>query len=261
MEFVNADTNTVDEALTTLFTRALQEQDFVFPAQSVNGNFTILKAFDEGVFLVDNEYQVFHLKRREGRPQVVKTDIDPALETRHIKISENRQRRYYGLLLAGDGRLYLLTYENYHLVPLPLVQYDADRMDFKLLINPLYHTAVWSDERTIRAVAMDTAYRPMNRHIHQMSRATVTSMQRIYQVIFPFTLDLNLTEGRYLGLSVQTGGVWSLVGLALSLIGYLLVHRLRHGRPPGIFSVILVAVTGIYGWIGVGMLGWESSSS
>ena len=254
MEFINADTNAVDQALTTLFTRSLQGQGFLFPARSVNGKFTILKPFDEGVFLVDRNYQVFHVKRMDGRPLVVKTGVDPALATRHIKISENRRRQSYGLLLAGDGRLFLLTYDNYRLIPLPVERYDPDRMDFKLLINPLYLTAVWSDDKAINAVAMDTAYRPLDRYVHRMSRATITPMQRIYQMIFPFTLHLGQDGHRYLSLSFKTGGLVSLIGLVVSLAVYLMIHRLRHQRLPGIAGAALVAVTGIYGLIGVGIL-------
>lgn len=40
---------------------------------------------------------------------VFKTPIDPALRTRHLKVSENKRRQFYGLLLAGDGSLHLLA--------------------------------------------------------------------------------------------------------------------------------------------------------
>ncbi|MFP4348359.1 MAG: DUF4857 domain-containing protein [Thermodesulfobacteriota bacterium] len=50
------------------------------------------------------------------------------------------------------------SYDGYRLIRLPIDTYDPDRMDFKLLINPLYRTAVWSDEARIRAVAMDAAF-------------------------------------------------------------------------------------------------------
>ena len=54
----------VEKELTKLFTSALKAEGFIFPARSVNGKFTILKPFDEGAFIVDAKYQVFHLKRQ-----------------------------------------------------------------------------------------------------------------------------------------------------------------------------------------------------
>jgi hypothetical protein len=176
MQFINADFNTLDQDLTEQFTGALTKAGFVFPARSVNGKFTILKPFDEGVFLEDAEYRVFHVQRHRGEPLVTHTGIDPGVKTRCIKISENRRREYYGLLLAADNSLFLLTYDNYRLIQLPLENYDPDCMDFKLLVNPLYRTAVWSDEATIWAMAMENAYRVIDRYTHRMSRAAVTPM-------------------------------------------------------------------------------------
>ena len=258
MQFVNADTNTVDTDLTVAFTRALKKRGFTFPARSVNGKFTILKPFDEGVFLVDADYRVFHVKRRDGRPMVVCTSIDPALKTRHIKIVENLRREFYGLLLADDDSLYLFTCDNYRLIHLPLEHYNPDCMDFKLLVNPLYRTAVWSDEAVIRAVAMDSGYQPLDRHSHSMSRATVTPAQRFHEVLFPFSLRLDAENGSYLRLSLRMGGRLSLIGLLTSLVLFMVGFKMRKGRFPAVAGLCLVAVTGVYGWLAMGFLGSEN---
>ena len=138
MVFINADTNREDPALTKLFTTALTAQGFKFPARSVHGKFTVLKSFDEGIFAVDDDYQVFHVKGTDGRPVVIKPPIDPALRTRCINVTENRSREFYGILLDGEGRIHLLFCDNYRLSPLPLQGYDPDRMDLKLIFNPLF---------------------------------------------------------------------------------------------------------------------------
>jgi len=207
MEFINSDTNTVDKELSSLFTQVLKNKGFAFPARSVNGRFTILKPFDEGVFLVDSHYNVFHVKRHKKSPVVVKTPIDPELQTRYIKISENKGREYYGLLLAGSGNLFLLTYDNYSLIPMPLESYDPDRMDFKLIMNPLYRTAIWSDETTIRAEAMDSNYQVLDRHVHRMSRSSVTPMERIHNLLFPFSIHLEVGHSGFLNIFFQLGSL------------------------------------------------------
>jgi hypothetical protein len=258
IQFINADYNREDKALTEMFTQALREKGFAFPARSVNGKFTILKPFDEGAFLVDADYRVFHIKRRNGKPVVVPTPIDPALKTRHIKISENKRREFYGLLLAENGSLHLMTYDSYRLIRLPLTQYDPDCMDFKLLVNPLYRTAVWSDEKTVRSVAMDRDYKALTHYTHGMSRATVTPMQLLHKALFPFSLRLDDNGGEYLRLSVLPGGWLSLVGLILCLAGFTVTHRLRKGRLPNVVGLCLVAVNGLYGWIALSFLGSEA---
>jgi hypothetical protein len=258
MQFINADSNSVDEELTARFTQALNERGFVFPARSVNGKFTILKPFDEGVFLVDAEYRVFHVKRRDGRPIVVQTPVDPGLKTRHIKVSENKRREYYGLLLAGDGGIHLLTYDRYGLVSLPVEDYDPDRMDFKLIINPLYRTAIYSDEAIIRAVAMNADYQPVAGHTHRMSRATATPVQWMYDLIFPFSAKLDSEGGGYLRFSVRPGGIISLIGLLCCFGGYMIWYRLRERRLPGVIRLCLVAATGLYGLIAMGFVVTET---
>lgn len=258
MQFINADFNRVDRGLTEAFTKALTDQGFVFPARSVNGKFTILKPFDEGIFMVDDAFHVFHVKRREGQPVVVKTPIDPALKTRHIKVSENRRRQYYGLLLDETGGLHLLIYDDYRLVPLPLEDYDPDRMDFKLLINPLYLTAVWSDDTIIRAVAMDKGYRPLERYAHRMSRATRTPTQKLHAFLFPFSVRFEAPDGGFLRPSWRLGGVSALAGLLTCFCSYIVVYWLRRRCLPDACRLVLVATTGIYGLITVSFIGSET---
>jgi hypothetical protein len=231
-----------------------RNQTTVFPAGSANDKFTILKPFDEGVFLVDAAYRVFHVKRRDGKPVVVKTPVDPALKTRHIKITENRRREYYGLLLAENGALYLLTYDNYRLVPLPLDHYDPDRMDFKLIVNPLFRTAVYSDESTIWAVAMNSAYHLIALYEHRMSRAKKTVAQHMYEALFPFSLHLKEKGGGYLNLSLQTGGLFSLIGMMASLVCFTVWCRVRRRRLPRAAEAGIILMTSIYGLIAVNLV-------
>ena len=72
----------------------------------------------------------------------------------------------------------MISYDNYTLIPLPLDGYEPDSMDFKLIINPLYRTATYSDEREIRAVVMD-------RYRHVMPGAGHATAQRVFSCMLP----------------------------------------------------------------------------
>lgn len=219
MEFVNVLTNRVDEDVSQRFTMALKKSGFVFPARSVHGKFTILKPFDEGVFLVDSAHQVFHLKRKHGNPVAVKTDIGAGVKTKHIKVSENKRKIYYGLLLEENGSLYLISYDNYRLIPLPVPGYDADTMDMKLLFNPLYCTAVYSDEEKIRGVVMDLKYKVLASYSHRMSRANITIKKRMYAALFPFRIEPENNSGKgYLSFSFHVGSPFTLIFTVIYLI-------------------------------------------
>lgn len=255
MEFVNADVNRIDEKTTTLFTEALKESGFVFPVRSINGKHTVFKPFDEGVFLVDTNSNVFHVKRRHGLPEVVRTPIDPRLKTRHIKLAESKQKRYYGLLLDEEGALHLITYENYRLISLPLDGYAPDSMDVRLIFNPLYCTAVYSDNKTVRAVVMDKEFRLLDSWQHRMSRATPSTARKVYEAVFPFRIDSHGWRNRsFVSFSLARGGLFSLVGIGTSLLMILLIRYGRYGQLPGKRELFVVAFTGVYGLIALNFL-------
>lgn len=105
LEFVNADANAVDEGLTTRFTQALARAGCVFPLRAAFGQDSLFKPFDEGWFLLDAAGGLFHVKRERDQPRVVRIPLDPGLRVRAVHQRENEQR---GLLLAEDGRVFLL---------------------------------------------------------------------------------------------------------------------------------------------------------
>jgi len=254
MEFINADANTLDSVLTKMYTHTLKKKGFTFPARSVNGKFTVLKPFDEGVFLVDHNFHVFHVKRVDDKPAIVKTPISPDVKIRAIKISESKQKKYYGIALSEDGRVFLLGYDNYRLTPVPLTHYDPDRMDLKLIFNPLYCTAIYSDDTTIRAVAMDKNLVPIKTFVHTMSRATVTTAVKVRDLLFPFTLKLGTPRSSgYVTARAVPGTIWSLAGMGICVLLFAGGTKLITGKWPRGIPIITVAFTGIYGLIAMGI--------
>lgn len=255
MEFINADYNRRDEKVTRVFNDALKKAGFQFPGRLSAGKPTILKPFDEGVFLVDASGAVFHVKRVNGEPRIVKTPIDPALGVRSIKVNENRRREFYGMVLTADKRLHLISYDNYRLITLPLESYDPDTMDFKLIINPLYRTAIYSDSETIRAVVMDSQYRPMDKYEHTMPGASLTVAQSIFNSLTPFRINLEDPSQGYLAVQIDWHGWRSWISIVIGLAGFLFLAYRRRARGLAlVLDGILVAITGLYGLIAVFIL-------
>ncbi len=258
MEFVNVDTNTVDEGLTGQFTDALKKAEFVFPARLVAGRVSILKAFDEGFFIVDANGGVYHIKRARGQPVVVKIPIPARLGIRNIKVTENKKKEIYGMLLTQRGELYLITYDNYRLIKLPLENYNPDTMDFKLLINPLYRTAVYSDDHTIHAVAMDSQYRSIDRYQRVMFSGRRALADSVFEALFPFYTRTMDKTGGYLRFDVICNGQLALIGIALSLLFALVVmYARKFGFKKHWPDLAIIMFTGLYGLIAVTIVGPE----
>ncbi|GAB7024431.1 DUF4857 domain-containing protein [Salidesulfovibrio brasiliensis] len=255
LEFINADFNRRDPELTKTYTKALKRKGFVFPGRMAFSKPTILKPFDEGAFLVDAEGSVFHLKRVEGRPKAVKTPISPKSGVRSIRVSENTRQEYYGLLLANDDTLHLIGYDGYKLTPLPLEHYDPDTMDFKMIVNPLYRTAVYSDDEIVRAVVMDPNYRPLARYEHVMPGAGKTFAERVFNTVTPFGLKLKDGTSGYLSPGFVFHGPSGFISIGLALTTYLVIARRKgHTTARTCADGGLVALTGMYGLVAVLLL-------
>ena len=260
MEFISVDTNAVDEGLTVRFTRALKEAGFVFPARMVSGRVSILKPFDEGFFIVDAAYAVFHIKRVNGQPVVVKTPIPRDLRIRNIKVSENKKREIYGSLLTEKGELFLIACDNYKLIRLPVDNYNPDIMDFKLIINPLYRTAIYSDDHTIYAVAMDHDYQPVSRYQRVMFAGQRTMKDIIFKAVFPFYIKTADKSSGYLRFDMILNGWLSMSGIAFALlitIIYMRISKLsykEHWLDP-----VFILFTGLFGVVAVILIKPEAS--
>ena len=252
MEFINADANKVDQELTSTFTAALSRAGFVFPATVIGGKTTNLKPFDEGFFIRDTAGHVFHVKRQLDKPLVVKTPIPAELAIRDIIVSENRRKEFYGLLISEQGGLYLLTYDNYRLIQLPVNGFNPEHSDLKILINPLYRTVIVSQPKQVTATAMDRHYQKLGHFTVQRRPGLSPALQKSADLLFPFRLQLSRSERGQAEPALQAGSSLSLIGLALALLASLLIYQ-RQGRlrQQAVGDLLLVACTGLYGLIAI----------
>lgn len=248
MEFINADYNHIDQELSATFTKALQEKGFVFPATVIGGKTTNLKPFDEGYFVRDNIGQVFHLKRILNQPAVTKTSIDPSLDIQDIIISENRRREFYGVIITRLGDLYLLSYDNYRLVPLAVENYDPAQMDVKLLVNPLYANAIIGSSVMVKGTAMDTSYKALRQYDLERLDPTSAIFSAARDVLFPFQLRYETPYQGQADPHLVLGGRWSLAGIIIAVFcAVFFTKRKKQALDKGELGVILL--TGIYGML------------
>jgi len=251
MEFINADFNVRDDKLTALFTNALKDKGFQFPGKFVGGKPSVLKPFDEAVFLTDARGALFHVKRAKGEPVVVKTNVAPEAGVRFIKVSESKRREFYGVMLSNDDKLYLMTYDNYKLIPLNLKDYSSSTMDFKMIINPVYRTAVYSDEKIIRASVMDREYNLIKTFEHVMPGTIPTKGQEFMKYLLPFRVNLEDHTSGYINFDYKCFADKSIYFSLLCVLLYIVaVFRNKDKRGKAIIAdAILIVLTGVYGLI------------
>lgn len=247
MKFINSDSNEVDEKLTKLFTDALINEGFSFPGKRVFGQVSILKPFDEGYFVVDGDEELFHIKKIKSRAFVKNTGVKVDSGIRYIKMNENRKKKYYGFLVSNSGKIFFLTYDNYSLIELPAKNYDPDKMDLKVILTPAHNTLVYSDDKYVYGVAMDTDFNPVKKYERLMYSARKKLSDDVFAVLFPFYIDIDEKNSEYLKFIFSKTDYCGLLGTLISflILGFLSLKKKNYKID--FIEIILILTTGLYG--------------
>ena len=124
MEFIDCETNEIIPELTESFTKALKAVKFSFPAKNFWGNPTIMKPFDEGYFVLDSDNNLFHIKRVHNKPLVNKVSLPANIVPVFINVTEMEIKEFYAIMITEKSEVYLISYDNYKLIKIPLENYD-----------------------------------------------------------------------------------------------------------------------------------------
>jgi len=126
IEFIDMETNTVDEQKSRLFTKVMRDKGFKFPARQLAGNPTARKEYDEGYLVLDRDGKLFHLKMTCGRPYVRPIPLPEGMEVKHLFITEFRDRKTLGYLCTTDGRLHVLNNKTYDVIESGIPRYNPE---------------------------------------------------------------------------------------------------------------------------------------
>ncbi|MCR4667259.1 MAG: DUF4857 domain-containing protein [Desulfovibrio sp.] len=261
MEFINADKNAEDKVLSERFTDALKSQGFTFPAMHVGGNFTNFKPYEGGIFLTDATGGLFHLLRRDGAPVCKKIPLPDGVIPRHVLVSEARERMWLGLVLDDRDRIWLMREGDNALIGLHTEGYRPFDMDFKLIFNPAFMTAVYSDARRIQArvfslpdpaCANGTRLMPFHSYARTMSRAAESVETHLADILFPFTISLTSEISNRISFSLTPSGhVLQAVILSLLLALFYLLYERRRSSLDGwkTMGALFICAAGVYALI------------
>ena len=261
ISFIISSTNLFDEEKSERFSKKFISAGAEFPLKKAYGNPTTRKAFDEGYFVTDSKNRLFHLKMIDGDPFVKKVDMK-GLDIKYILIKENSKREFYGLVVSKDSSVYMLMYDDYKLVKLPVTGYDYNSMNFNFYANPEYRvvTLEYTDskiqEKSIKTTVMDLDYEKVDENIFTYSLKGDHIYELVKEYLFPF--ELSIVDSKNYFAYVDLKKV-NLAGVVLSLITalcYLLYIKISRREPKEhMFPFILIGVFGIYGIISLLLFG------
>lgn len=253
IEFVDDETNEVNQTKSELFQKELEKRGFQFPAQWSSGNPNPRKAYDEGYFCLDAAGQLFHMKMVNGRPFIRNTNASDELDIAHFFMLEVSDKRFYGFLFDKQGALYILEAAEGKYRPVKL---DIDPIDMKedqliVMGNLLYWTvATTTPEGKKYAAIRSDDLQQVKQHFIPRPKS---KWDKVASFLFPYYLTFESPKSDYIAPRIHfTGTVGFVTNMLLAIIAFLLSRR---NNKQTLFNALFVAVTGIAGFIALLLLG------
>ena len=246
IEFVDIATNTVDAEKSRIFTQAMEQKGFVFPAVEIAGNPTVRKEYDNGYLLIDQKHQVFRLMMVKGRPFVRQTGIDPALRMRHAFVTELRSRLYFGLLTDEEHNFYALDSE-YRLIPLQVEHFDPETESAMLIGNMFNRTIRFDKPDTVRWYGTTADDRTLISKRDMNFEPSLARQAASY--VFPFTLSFTSRYDRYMYPRLEDISFRALILNCLLAVAIAWIRRRKNQSAT--IPALVTLVTGVYGFLAV----------
>lgn len=247
IEFIDAQTNTLEVEKSRLFQQALDKEGFQYPAQWLIGNPNPRKPYDEGYFVLDANNQLFHMKMVNNRPYIKNTKIGEKIQASYFSMLEVADKRFYGFLFNKQGELFIIENDgaNYKTVKLDIDPIDMQKDEVILMGNMFDWTVsvVTPFAKKIYALDAETLKRIGE---HTIDR-TPGRWDAVSKWIFPVYLTLEKSETNYIQPYFHYIGIY---GFVLNLIIAFLTVIFITGSPKRkIFNGIYIFLTGIAGLV------------
>ena len=131
----------------------LNEKEFSYPASNIWGKSTNMKPYDKGYLVLDENKNLFNIKRENNNITVKDIPYPRDIELAFIKISENKQRKLSGYAIDKKSNFYLLDWGfKFNKINLPNFEYTS--MKLKIIANPINYIIRYDNGSQYHAVAL-----------------------------------------------------------------------------------------------------------
>ena len=253
IEFIDASANKVLEQKSQLFSAALYQKGFVFPAKQISGIPTTRKSCDEGYLIEDSASQLFHLKMIHGKPYVVQIDLPEKLHFKYIGCVDFKDKYFYAYLFSDQNEIYVLTQDEYRLIRLPVDGFDPENCNLRIhgdLFN--YHVIVEAGDH-LQVDALDRKFNKVDMYSEHWPARAERKEGKIFASVFPWQLSMTDDHSgfvRFYG-KMSPGISWFAFNILLAGLYFVLLRRGKRTRKVFFADYLIIAGTGIFGLIAV----------
>ncbi len=253
IEFIVARDNKVNVEKSRLFTDALTEKGFRFPASIIAGIPTTRKSKDEGYFITDRDSKLFHLKMVKGAPFVEAIYTPEGFEIIQIECVDMRTSEYYAYIYTRSHGVFVLMDEVYDLQRLPVEGFNPYENTLRVNGDMFNKCISWIGENWIKAVAVDDMYNVVKEYEESWPAVHDLTEGKIFAALFPFHIELKSSNSSFirLYLKLSHGYIWIITNIVLALVYVSFLFRSRKPLVPHIIDIIIIVITGVFGLIAV----------
>jgi hypothetical protein len=253
VDFIEASTNKILEEKSQMFSAALFQKGFSFPAKLISGLPTPRKSCDEGYLMVDSKDQLFHLKMAKGKPFVKKVDIPEGLKFIHIGCVDFKNKDFYAYLFSDKNEIYILTQDDYGLIKWPVDGYDPATCDLKIYGDLFNYTVILEAEDHIKAISLTPDYQLVDTFTESWKTKELRTEGKIFASLFPAQVSMTSDNSKfirfYFAPSAQLN--WIFFNLLLLAFHFIWLLRRKAKLKNHLADMVIVAVCGIFGFIAV----------
>ena len=258
VEFVNVQSNEVNEEKSLLFTKAFEKEGFVFPAQILAGNPSHRKNRADGWFITDNIGDLFHLKMESGQPVFKKIETPEDFQIKYMQYLEVENEKLYCFIISEDNRLNILYSKDYEIVEIPVYDYIPEEHTIYIMGNMLFWMFQVNTENSIAAYAVDLDHNIIDSYYEEFQPKSEMLIGKAYHFIFPFTLkltqprsDLRYTDFVKFNFDGYSNFSWVYLHAVLLGVSVFLIRKRKLRFKNNIIDLLLVAATGLFGFIAI----------
>lgn len=252
IEFIDTESNKINQEKSNLFQNALIKEDYTFPTQWAIGNPNPRKPYDEGYFCLDAKGQLFHLKMVNGRPYVKNTHVSDNIQIASFSMLEVPDKRFYGFLYSKSGDLFIIENEGGN--------YQTQKLDIDP-INTLTDDVVIMGNMFDWTVSITT---PNNKKCYGLDVDSLKSLDTLIlertdskwdvsvKWIFPVYLTFDNNYSSYIK------PVFTFTALTAFVINFILAVLMfflaKNTQKRKIFNFVYVLLTGVAGFLALTIL-------
>ena len=250
IEFIDKESNLVDEKKSQAFQSKMEEKGFAFPARGVWGNPVARKPYDEGYFVLDNSGELFHVKQVNGRPYVGNTKAGKSVDIAYFSIYEIADKSIYGFVISKSGEIYTLSTEGgYELTKLDIAPIDIHKHSVMMLGNMFYWmvNVTGPEGCTYNVLGV---YKKLKRHDEPyLVGADTDKWDSVAKYLLPVYISFDNKNTEYVKPEIEVNfGYAFLISLILALVFVFTIGKQR-SKTKKIINGIFILIFGIPAFI------------